>query len=100
MQTKSGMPAKKLADDALDLLTAHHWPGNVRELENLILRLVVLIDHAVIEAGDIRPILGDLQHLHQPSRAARSIPMPVVISNAISRPMVMHCRQRAFTAVS
>ena len=57
--TKSGMPAKKLADDALDLLTAHHWPGNVRELENLILRLVVLIDHAVIEAGDIRPILGE-----------------------------------------
>ena len=31
----------------------------MRELENLILRLVVLIDHAVIEAGDIRPILGE-----------------------------------------
>lgn len=55
--SKSGMPVKKLADDALDLLVARNWPGNIRELENLIWRLVVLVDDTVITAGDILPIL-------------------------------------------
>ncbi|MGC6484889.1 MAG: nitrogen regulation protein NR(I) [Candidatus Puniceispirillales bacterium] len=56
---KAGMPAKKLADDALDVLVSLPWPGNVRELENLIWRLCVLVDDAVIDADHLRPILED-----------------------------------------
>lgn len=58
---KSGMPAKKFTDDAMAMLSRHAWPGNVRELENLIWRLVVLIDDPVIEAGDIQPVLANLR---------------------------------------
>lgn len=32
---------------------AYHWPGNIRELENLIQRLVVMTDHAMIDTPDL-----------------------------------------------
>ena len=35
---------KKLAPDTLALLREHPWSGNVRELENIIRRMVVLVD--------------------------------------------------------
>ncbi len=44
----------KLADTALDLLTAHDWPGNVRELQNLIERLVILTDREIIQPETLK----------------------------------------------
>lgn len=44
---------KKTADDALELLMGYDWPGNIRELENLMERLSVLVDEAVITAADL-----------------------------------------------
>ncbi len=41
------------SDNALQALRRHSWPGNVRELENLIQRLVVIVDHAPIETTDL-----------------------------------------------
>ena len=38
----TGRPARRLAPDALALLTAYHWPGNVRELEHIIERASAL----------------------------------------------------------
>ena len=35
-------PVKRLAPDALALLTGYHWPGNVRELEHVLERAVAL----------------------------------------------------------
>ncbi|MCJ2163281.1 MULTISPECIES: sigma-54 dependent transcriptional regulator [unclassified Pseudodesulfovibrio] len=42
-----------LTDEALQALRRHDWPGNVRELENLIQRLVVIVDHDPIEITDL-----------------------------------------------
>jgi transcriptional regulator with PAS, ATPase and Fis domain len=42
-----------LSDEALQALRRHDWPGNVRELENLIQRLVVIVDHDTIEITDL-----------------------------------------------
>ncbi|BCS89753.1 sigma-54-dependent transcriptional regulator [Pseudodesulfovibrio sediminis] len=42
-----------LTDEALHALRTHAWPGNVRELENLIQRLVVIVDHDPIEVTDL-----------------------------------------------
>ena len=42
-----------LSDDALNALRNHPWPGNVREMENLIHRLVVIVDRNVIEVSDL-----------------------------------------------
>jgi DNA-binding NtrC family response regulator len=43
----------RLSDDVLKALRNHAWPGNVRELENLVQRLVVIVDHDPIEVTDL-----------------------------------------------
>jgi len=40
-------------DNALQALKNHDWPGNVRELENLIQRLVVIVDSDHIRVSDL-----------------------------------------------
>ena len=40
---------KVLAPEAMEALLRYNWPGNIRELINLVERLVVIIDDAVIE---------------------------------------------------
>jgi two-component system response regulator AtoC len=37
-------PRLRIADDALERLTAYCWPGNVRELENVVERAMILSD--------------------------------------------------------
>lgn len=48
-----GLPARRWSDPALQALPRHRWPGNVRELENLILRLCMRSDAAVIQLADL-----------------------------------------------
>jgi two-component system response regulator HydG len=43
--SRSGSQVKKIAPEAMRLLSAHHWQGNVRELENA-------IEHAVVFCRD------------------------------------------------
>jgi transcriptional regulator with PAS, ATPase and Fis domain len=47
--TKFGKDFKKLSPQARDVLLSHPWKGNVRELRNLIERVVLAEDGAVIE---------------------------------------------------
>ncbi len=42
------VPLKGVDPEALDILEEHSWPGNVRELENLIQRLVLMVEGPVI----------------------------------------------------
>jgi DNA-binding NtrC family response regulator len=59
-QCETGLPAKRLSPEALELLMQRPWPGNVRELQNFIRRLVVFTPHELIEAGDLRPLAEPL----------------------------------------
>ncbi len=43
----------KLSANTMGILTAYNWHGNVRELENVIERIVVLADKAVVEPNDL-----------------------------------------------
>jgi len=42
-----------LTDEVLQAFRRYDWPGNVRELENLIQRLVVIVDHDPIVVTDL-----------------------------------------------
>jgi len=44
---------KSLTPAALDLLATYSWPGNVRELKNLVERLAIMVEKAVVDAQDI-----------------------------------------------
>ncbi len=43
-----------LSATALDFLVSYDWPGNVRELQNLIERIVILADDAIILPADLK----------------------------------------------
>jgi len=53
----TGLAKKEFSRDALNLLNKMTWPGNVRELENLVLRLLVLVDDVVIRPSDITAVM-------------------------------------------
>ncbi|MEL6748221.1 MAG: helix-turn-helix domain-containing protein, partial [Pseudomonadota bacterium] len=38
----SGLPPRRIGDDAVAVLQAHDWPGNVRQLRNNVERLLIL----------------------------------------------------------
>jgi DNA-binding NtrC family response regulator len=53
-------PLKSLQPDALEVLEAYEWPGNVRELENVIQRVVVMVNSPIVTLGHLPQHL--LQH--------------------------------------
>ncbi len=57
-KTRNG-ESPTLSEDTLEKFMNYQWPGNVRELENVIERLVVLVDKDVIDVDDLAPdIMG------------------------------------------
>src|SRR6516164_5515453 len=56
--TANDLPMKRVEPDAMDMLEANPWPGNVRELENLVQRLVLMVEGETIRVGDLpQPLL-------------------------------------------
>jgi len=45
-----GIAAKRFEIDALEVLEDYAWPGNVRELENLIQRIVIMVEGQTVTA--------------------------------------------------
>jgi two-component system nitrogen regulation response regulator GlnG len=50
-----GVEAKRISDQALDILSHFHFPGNVRQLENICHWLTVMAPAQLIEAKDLPP---------------------------------------------
>ncbi len=52
-----GRTAPTYTDSALLALKGYHWPGNVRELQNVINRMVVMVDSDVIDTTDLPELM-------------------------------------------
>lgn len=50
---EQGREAKRLSEDALQILKHYPWPGNVRELKNLVERLSIMCRGAVVATEDL-----------------------------------------------
>lgn len=50
-------PAPRFSDGALRALRTYDWPGNVRELENVVQRLVVMLETEVIDVPDLPSLM-------------------------------------------
>lgn len=48
---------KGFAPEVDEILLNYSWPGNIRQLENLIFRLVVLLDHEIVLPSDMQNLL-------------------------------------------
>jgi two-component system, NtrC family, nitrogen regulation response regulator NtrX len=53
----SGLPPRRIGDDAMAVLQSHDWPGNVRQLRNIVERLMIMIggDPETIITADMLP---------------------------------------------
>ncbi|HEY0104752.1 MAG TPA: nitrogen regulation protein NR(I) [Rhizomicrobium sp.] len=78
---EEGLPAKRLEQEAYELLKHYRWPGNVRELENLIRRL------AVLHSGDTIPTSAISAEIKEPSRFGEldEGEQPASLSEAVER---------------
>ena len=47
------VPLKRLDQEVLDIFDDYNWPGNVREMENLIQRLILMVEGPIIRARDL-----------------------------------------------
>src|SRR5512146_1339316 len=59
----TGLPKRRIDDDAMAVLQSHSWPGNVRQLRNNIERLMILAGgdpNAVLNAGMLPPDVGSM----------------------------------------
>jgi DNA-binding NtrC family response regulator len=51
--TDNRAPLKRMSAEAMEILEEGAWPGNVRELENLVQRLVLMVEGTMIRAEDL-----------------------------------------------
>jgi DNA-binding NtrC family response regulator len=56
---QSGKKPPRLSDASLEALRSYHWPGNIRELENLIQRLVVMVDDETVDVADLPSLMHE-----------------------------------------
>ncbi|MFN3656330.1 MAG: sigma-54-dependent transcriptional regulator [Pseudolabrys sp.] len=59
----TGLPKRRIGDDAMAVLQSHNWPGNVRQLRNNIERLMILAGgdpEAVLDASMLPPDVGSM----------------------------------------
>jgi DNA-binding NtrC family response regulator len=52
-----GREPPRFSDRLLEALRSYNWPGNVRELENVIHRLVVMCEAAVVDVADLPSVM-------------------------------------------
>jgi two-component system nitrogen regulation response regulator NtrX len=59
----TGLPKRRIGEDAMAVLQSHNWPGNVRQLRNNVERLMILAGgdpEAVISASMLPPDVGSM----------------------------------------
>jgi Nif-specific regulatory protein len=64
-----------LTPDALARLQAHDWPGNIRELGNLIERIVLLADQALVTAAALERFMPEALAAPSGPEIPRALPM-------------------------
>lgn len=73
---------KRLDAEAIQYLMDYHWKGNVRELENLVQRLVLMIEGDTIKASHLPPNILNQEPVFRPSVEDLSGQSPRIIPEA------------------
>jgi two-component system, NtrC family, nitrogen regulation response regulator NtrX len=75
----SGLPRRRLSDDALAMLQVHAWPGNIRQLRNNVERMLILAPGDPSEAitADMLPAEASVNDNPSSLGAERIIALPL-----------------------
>ena len=88
-------PRKRPNPAAMELLTRHPWPGNVRELRNVVQRLVVTSDGALVEARQVGEVLGEILEVEETSSSSSHINLALGTSiDEAERELIVHTLER------
>ena len=79
---KSGLPLKKIDNDAIDKMKSYKWPGNVRELENFILRISALYSEDLLNK---EIIIHELEQLRDESKNIIELSLSSLIDQYFDR---------------
>lgn len=80
LASSTGLPARKIGDDAMAALQAHDWPGNVRQLRNNVERLLILASGEGNDPITIESLPAEVSVVRQSAEARREdrmIAMPL-----------------------
>ena len=88
---------KQFTPDALKALTAYHWPGNIRELENLVERMVIVVDEAYIARRHLPDYILSAKQIVSPEGQAILPLQPLknareAVEQDLLRQALQHCR--------
>lgn len=86
---RDGMPLRRLASGALDLVRAYSWPGNVRQLENAIRRLAITGGEEDVTRAEVELVLGN-QPAIEPLTSGDSDRLSASIEKHLRRYFDMH----------
>jgi two-component system response regulator HydG len=53
LRGRTGSPARRISDEAIEAMQRYCWPGNVRELENAIEQTLVFCDQPCVQLSDL-----------------------------------------------
>ncbi|MBI3636980.1 MAG: sigma-54-dependent Fis family transcriptional regulator [Candidatus Rokubacteria bacterium] len=83
---------ERLSDDAMSALCEYPWPGNVRELQNIVERVVALVDDGVVGVNDL-PLDLLLPDRRARARQAEALPLKEA-SEEFERQIVLRVLER------
>jgi len=63
----------QIDESAMKMLLRYDWPGNIRELENMVERMVILVDGNLIKISDIPPQINGHKSLNESADLASEI---------------------------
>lgn len=90
---KHKRPAKRISEDALELLSNHPFPGNVRELRNILERSVIVCNQEDIQRNHLAPLSID-QRQHQ-RRTSNTVAIPIGMPmEEVERLLIMRTLQK------
>ena len=104
----TGLPKRRIGEDAMAVLQSHDWPGNVRQLRNNVERLMILTSgepdapshrrHAALRdrhAGAVDARRGRGRKTHEPAASGCSRDLRARVSSGADRPIqrkhLAHC---------
>lgn len=73
LNRKLGTQVQQIAEEAEEAFLYYDWPGNIRELENLMERMVALVDGDCIELKDIPSHISNLYTVHYSEKNESSL---------------------------
>jgi transcriptional regulator with PAS, ATPase and Fis domain len=91
ISTELGKPVQSITPEAMQVLMGYKWPGNVRELENIMERVITLMDSNIITVASLPSYLSGETAAREVHQSAEDTVLPwqeyekEIIANALAK---------------